>query len=180
MTGIGIDGCKGGWFAVRIAADGFSECVSKNITDLWEHWAREADICLIDIPIGLCDSKPSRECDQIARTVLRSPRAASVFNPPIRKALRATTWEQANDFNRKGSGKGLSKQSFAIGKKINEVDDFLQADTSRQLRLREVHPELLFHALNGQRATTHSKKKPAGYKEGSPSSRAITPAQLPR
>ena len=51
-------------------------------------------------------------------------------------------------------------RSFHIGSKIKQVDEAITPD--RQQWAFEVHPEVCFWALNGQRPMEHNKKTEAG------------------
>ncbi len=164
MNYIGIDGCKKGWFYFGLddfnnysfgVSPVFSEC--QNIIN-------NAEIVLVDIPIGLreIDTK-ERLCDLEARKVLGN-RRSSVFPPPSRLALKHQDFNLASDVNFKFTGKRLSKQSFAIMKKINQVDEFVRL-TVRQGKIREIHPEVCFWALNGKKPMIFNKKKPEGIRE---------------
>ena len=52
----------------------------------------------------------------------------------------------------------VSKQLFNIAPKIREVDALLRADAALAARVFEVHPELAFWRLNGERALDEPKK----------------------
>jgi predicted RNase H-like nuclease len=52
----------------------------------------------------------------------------------------------------------VSKQLFMIAPKIREVDGCLRADPAARGRVFEVHPELAFWRLNGERALDEPKK----------------------
>ena len=52
----------------------------------------------------------------------------------------------------------VSKQLFNIAPKIREVDEALRAKPEIADRVFEVHPELAFWRLNGERALTEPKK----------------------
>jgi predicted RNase H-like nuclease len=112
----------------------------------------------IDIPIGLLDA--SRACDKAARKLLGQPRGTSVFAAACRAALTAKTHAEASAINRQKTGRGLSQQAFGIGSKIKQVDDAITAET--QQWVFEVHPEVCFWALNGQRPMAHNKKTKEG------------------
>lgn len=162
---VGIDGCKAGWFAVRLFPDE-TWClqVFTGIEELWRSLS-DAEILLIDIPIGLLDRGPmGRKCDMEARRLLGQPRASSVFKPPLRPSLEYATREEASACNFELCGKELGVQTWAIAPKIREVDQFLRANREAR-RIREVHPELLFWSLNGRSAMNHKKRKRMGFEE---------------
>ena len=119
----------------------------------------------IDIPIGLKrHDREERCCDQMARACLKPHRHASVFAAPTRCALGYEDYNQANEANRSCSGRGLSRQTFNIMKKIKEVDDFLKKEPQRH-KLMEFHPEVGFWALNNRQAMRYNKKTQQGFEE---------------
>jgi predicted RNase H-like nuclease len=166
MDFAGIDGCHAGWFAVIIKADTAWEyrllADAKSVADL----AARVAFTLIDVPIGLVDSGPEeRLCDKEARRLLQPYRGSSVFPAPARAALKGNNFAEATEINKRYTGRGLSRQSWAIVRKIREIDELLQADPSLRGRIRECHPEVCFWALNNRAAMRHSKKKPDGRRE---------------
>lgn len=163
---LGIDGCRRGWFAVRLEAHtGWSMELLDDDRALGDA-VEDVDLALIDIPIGLLDGgREERGCDRAARRRLGRPRAASVFRPPARPALVAGDYPQANAANRAATGVGLSRQGFGIAPKIREVDELLCDRPALRARLRESHPEVCFQALNSGRAMDHNKKTAAGRSE---------------
>jgi predicted RNase H-like nuclease len=158
----GVDGCRAGWVAFKVELP--SLVTSVEVIDLPALLRKRPPepACLgIDIPIGLLDG--SRACDLAARKLLGQPRGRSVFSAPCRAALLATTHAEANKINRVRTDSGLSKQSYCIGPKIKQVDDAMTPD--RQHWAFEVHPEVCFWALNGDRPMVNKKKKKAGFNE---------------
>ena len=102
MSFVGVDGCKGGWFAIRLEDDKPSSVeVFCNIKELWKKW-NDASLILIDIPIGLSDAK--RQCDSDARKALGS-RHSTVFTPPCREAVQVPCYSEASDCNCKVTGR---------------------------------------------------------------------------
>src|SRR5262249_38165965 len=99
----------------------------------------------IDIPIGMSDDG-ERACDILAREKLR-PHGSRVF-----AGARRWLWQEFRDpdqANREALRRGetrVSRQLWHLGPKIMEVDAFLRAHSSRDIR--EVHPELVFLRLN--------------------------------
>jgi predicted RNase H-like nuclease len=57
-------------------------------------------------------------------------------------------------------GKGLSKQSFGLLEKIRQVDYLMTPEL--QMRVREIHPEVSFWALNGKKPVEQSKRSVPG------------------
>jgi predicted RNase H-like nuclease len=102
----------------------------------------DAQVIGVDIPIGIPDAGV-READVAARSFV-GPRASSVFTTPIRAALEAATYADARDVASAATGKSLSAQSYALGRRILELDAYARDDE----RVIEVHPEVSFRVLS--------------------------------
>ena len=159
---IGIDGCRGGWVLSEANdnLDSFAFSITEDLEPLFDGAGPDCLIA-IDIPIGLPEEE-SRECDKEARRELGRLRGSSVFPTPARDALKARTYSEAQQFNLKALGVGMSQQTFHIMAKIQDVDDIINAE--RQKYIRESHPELTFARLNGA-PMVHNKKSPSGRAE---------------
>ncbi len=82
MTAYGVDGCKAGWFFVRVQDHNISHGIAPTLSELLLQ-APEGSEMFVDIPIGLRDTDGvGRACDTAARKLLGSPRRSSVFNAP--------------------------------------------------------------------------------------------------
>lgn len=162
IEAVGVDGCRGGWIAVAHdpAAGPLTPRVHPDFAALLAAYPETAPIG-VDIPIGLSAGAP-RHCDLAARRLL-GPRRSSVFPAPDRRLLDAADYREALDRSRALTGKGISRQAFNIFAKVAEVDRAITPDL--QLRVIEVHPEVSFWALNGERPMTHAKKRPEGFAE---------------
>jgi predicted RNase H-like nuclease len=117
------------------------------------------DRAAIDIPVGMTDDG-ERACDRLAREQLR-PHSSRVFT-----GARRWLWEEFSDPDeanqdalRRGQKK-VSRQLWHLGPKIMEVDAFVRANGSSDIR--EAHPELVFLRLNAGMALP-SKKSEAGF-----------------
>jgi predicted RNase H-like nuclease len=142
MRVAGVDGTKGGWVAIvlengRFAGD-YSLPVDTDFSAL-----REAQVIAIDIPIGF----GPRVADAAARRFL-SGASSTVFSAPSRKQIEAPF----------GPGLGVSAQSHALGGRILHVTDFARSDS----RVREVHPEVSFRAMNAGQPLGYRKKSAGG------------------
>jgi predicted RNase H-like nuclease len=159
---LGVDGCPGGWCAVALDVSPTSAGVAESsvFRDFAEVLASAAQVICVDVPIGLLDGPGHRACDVEARKLLGPGRSSSVFPPPSRRALAFSGYEQASRVNFELTGRGLNKQSFNVGGKVREVDEVMKA--GMQDRVREVHPELCFWALNGRAAMRLNKKTTVG------------------
>lgn len=146
---MGIDGCRGGWLVA--ASDAALSTIRFHLVDdlgtLIARAERRGALIAIDMPIGLADDGP-RACDLEARRMLGRPRGSSVFAPPCRSALAATTYQRACARSRRAVGVALSMQCFNIMAKIRQVDALLTP--ARQTFVREAHPELVFALLSGR------------------------------
>ena len=113
------------------------------------------------MPIGLPErtGHGGRAAENMVRPLLGA-RRSSVFSVPARSAVYATDYAQAcavalatSDPPRK-----VSKQLFNISAKIREVDAALRADPALSARTFEVHPEVAFWQLHGERSLPEPKK----------------------
>ena len=155
----GVDGCRAGWIAFKFELPSFATSLEViDLPSLLTNRLSDLAFLAIDIPIGLLDG--SRACDKAGRKLLGQPRGTSVFAAPCRAALTAKTHAEASAINRQKTGRGLSLQSFHIGPKIKQVDDAMTPECQRWAF--EVHPEVCFWALNGQRPMAHNKKTSEG------------------
>lgn len=157
----GVDGCRTGWLAVMRDPNGsrlprlevfanFSEILSSTIIPA---------IIAVDMPIGLPDRTegPGRVAEQAVRPLLGA-RQSSVFSIPARAAVMCETYRQAcrqaqllSDPPRK-----VSRQAFNIFAKIREIDALMTPELNG--RIYEVHPEVGFWRLNGERPMSLPKK----------------------
>jgi predicted RNase H-like nuclease len=153
---LGVDGCPGGWCAVAIDLRSNEMLEAGVYPDFAAILALPAEVICVDIPIGLLDVPGQRACDVEARRRLGRGRASSVFPPPSRRSLSFADYRTASDVNFQITGRRLNKQSFNISPKVRQVDDAIKP--AMQDRVREVHPELCFRALNGDVAMRHNKK----------------------
>jgi len=159
----GVDGCRAGWFAVGLTADGgLTHAVYERFTDFWQCAARRAALILVDMPIGLPEHG-QRACDHAARACLKA-RRASIFITPTRAAVYADAYAAANEINRAHGGKGISKQAWNITRKIRELDALLRTTPRAAALIRESHPEIAFWALAAHEMA-HGKKSAAGHAE---------------
>lgn len=141
---IGIDGCKGGWLALRHFENGdMSFEIVATIIEI----DPLPDVIAIDIPIGLADTG-SRECDLLARKFIGA-RRSSVFPAPIRPILFETDFATAGRKSFAIHEKRVSKQLFEIMGRIREVDSILRCHQNLQKAVYEVHPEVTFRAWYG-------------------------------
>lgn len=158
----GADGCPGGWLVVFVRPEGGGAHmrVVSTVHDLIMAPEGPA-IVAIDIPIGLPQRAGAggRAAENAVRPLLGA-RQSSVFSVPSRAAIEATDYRAAcaaallsSDPPRK-----VSKQLFMIVPKVRQVDVWLRANPDDSARLFEVHPELAFWRLNGERALDEPKK----------------------
>jgi predicted RNase H-like nuclease len=148
MKTAGIDGCKAGWILITFDKNSEEYRILRSDEELKEA-LDEFDRIFIDVPIGLNEDEYTRTCDRILREKLGPEYASSVFSPPIRPALHAPTYVEANMQSYEYTEKKLSLQAWNITPKIKTIDRFLQEDESLRGKVLESHPELLFMNLNG-------------------------------
>jgi predicted RNase H-like nuclease len=176
---VGVDWDSGAWIAVGYPETGRPDAAMfDTIEELWRRHGETADRIVVDVPIGLCESREtadgcvetagelSRGCDDLARQVL-GPRSSSVFTAPCRDAARAaadgTAYSQVNQTNRDRTGKGLMRQAANIAPGIVAVERLL-LDRGNPDTLVEGHPEVCFRAF-ADSVLRHSKKTAPGMDE---------------
>jgi len=143
----GIDGCKAGWILIT-----FDENPEYRILESEQEFKdtlMEFDRVFIDMPIGLEDENYSRECDRKLRETLGGEYASSVFSPPIRPALHAPSYVEANMQSFEYTEKKLTVQAWNITPKIRLLDQILGEYEDLRESVLESHPELIFMNLNG-------------------------------
>ena len=160
---IGVDGCSSGWISsYKEDQIKWKFAIFPTIERLWNAFSN-VKLIMIDIPIGLRDKgNEPRLCDKEARKYLTRSRSSSIFPTPCRSVLTASTYQEANKLNRERTGKGLSKQTWNITGKINEVDDLLRKNADARGVFIESHPELCFTALSDGEPMHYYKKKEEG------------------
>jgi len=164
MFVVGVDGCRGGWLAVKLSRDGALEArIFTDMASLWSAY-RRASLILVDIPIGLPAAANDRLCDQAARKVL-GHRRASVFPVPCRAAVYAPDYDAATKTNETITGKRIFRATWNLIPRMRQVDEILQGDPQARKVIREAHPEVLFWSLDQKRSMTFSKKEAAGQAE---------------
>lgn len=155
---VGVDACKNGWIAVVLSGLAFERAVhAPDMTSLLKSIEGVSAIA-VDIPIGI-DGPYPRRADVSAREFVGN-RRSSVFSTPPRAVLATSDHEQATRLGSETLGTGVSRQAYALGPKILEVDEVARTDS----RIIEVHPEVCFRALAGH-ALSHSKKSWNGMKQ---------------
>ena len=172
MEVAGVDCCKGRWLLVRADAAGQLRIQDVSIISTFRELiaaTRECAAIAVDIPIGLPTNEP-RAADVEARKAI-GPRRNSVFPAPMRAVLAASTYKEACNLSQEAYGQKLTIYTFGILPKTREADEAMTPAVQR--RLREVHPEVSFWALNNYQPLAYAKPKPDGAAERL---RLLTPA----
>jgi predicted RNase H-like nuclease len=147
----GLDGWKGGWVAVILAAGRFHDAFTSSSLDEALPRLVSVEVVGIDMPIGF-PPNGTRRADRQARSFV-GPRRNSVFLVPPRHVIICTTYSSARRAANASWDRGLSAQTYALRDKILEVNELSAQDS----RLIEVHPEVSFRALN-QNELHHPKR----------------------
>lgn len=156
----GVDGCRAGWIAVLIPAKGLiapQVMVTSRFADILDHSAMPA-IVAVDMPIGLPERiGPEGRGPERAIRPLLGARQSSVFAVPSRAAVYAGDYGAACAAAQATSTppKKVSKQCFHLFPKMREMDGLITPEL--ESRVYEVHPELAFWRLNGERAMSLPK-----------------------
>jgi predicted RNase H-like nuclease len=156
----GVDGCPAGWIAAYMRPMG-AELRIAVVPRFADVLAGARGIIAVDMPVGLPERTGAggRAAERAIRPLLGA-RQSSVFSVPSRTAIYSGDYAATcvaalatSDPPRK-----VSKQLFNIAPKIREVDALLRKDKVLASRVFEVHPELAFWRLNGERALDLPKK----------------------
>ncbi len=149
---VGVDGCPGGWIAVR-----WAEQVTHHLCrSFGEVLALDARVIAVDMPIGF-QQQGGRAAERLVRARL-GDRQSSVFAVPVRAAVMSESYPEACAANQRHTDppKKISKQIFHLFPKMREIDALMTPEM--QARVYEVHPELAFHAMNGEAPLSLPKK----------------------
>ena len=160
MNIAGVDGIKGGWLAV-VQSNPVEIKLLERFEDVFAEFPG-LEMVGVDMIIGLPDNGNKRDCDEQAKQLL-GPRKSSVFPAPIRRLLDCSSYNEAKNLSKCLAGKMISKQTFYLLPKIKELD--LVVREYGQERIKEVHPEVSFRAMNSGLAMTHHKKRREGKDE---------------
>jgi predicted RNase H-like nuclease len=158
-TVVGVDGCREGWVAVALRPGGAPGAYYLPRISALEVVVPDAALVGVDMPIGLPEAG-RRRSDLAVRSLL-GVRRSSLFFTPVREALAAPTYPDANGVSLRLTGSGISRQSYALRAKIFEVEEWVG---SAPCAVREVHPETSFALLLGHPAVA-TKKSWAGMVE---------------
>lgn len=148
MRTAGIDGCMAGWLLITLDKESAEYRMIRKQEEL-ESVFEEFDRIFIDIPIGLSDSEYTRRCDRELQKRLGATNSNVVVSPPIRPALDAPTYVEANMQSYEFTGEKLPLAAWNITPKIKIIDRQLQENRDLQDKVLSSHPELLFMNLNG-------------------------------
>lgn len=155
---IGVDACSKGWVGVTSDRRGYFGASIDQLVAIADGEG-DLEVVAIDIPIGL-PLTGARQADVVARKLVGKLQS-SVFPTPVRAALLATSHAEGSTLNLQATGKGLTRQAYALGKKILEVDAWVR---SVDRVVIEVHPEVCFATLAGH-SLAHPKRSWAGAEE---------------
>lgn len=145
---LGLDACRAGWVGALLDPSGHGTprlIVAATAAQALAQ-APEATVVGIDIPIGLPDAS-RREADVQTRRFLGGAKASSVFTTPVREAIFAPSYQEANLINRARIGAGLSQQAYALRRSIQDVDALVREELT--CLVVEVHPEASFAMMTG-------------------------------
>lgn len=154
---LGVDACRSGWVGAVLDASGHGTphlIVRPTLAELVTE-AGPLAVVAIHVPMGLPDDS-RREADAQTRRFL-GPAGSSVFTTPVRDAVYAATFGEANQINRERLGSGISQQAYSLRPRIVEVDAWLRQDLP--FAVVEVHPEASFAQMAG--APLASRKRSA-------------------
>lgn len=155
----GVDGCKAGWIAVLRNPARPQDLRLEIFPTFADLLKSNPAVIAVDMPIGLPDRilAGGRGPERAARRHL-GMRQSSVFTVPSRAAVYEDDYLAACETALETSEppKKVSKQCFHLFPKIREIDALMTPEL--EARVFEVHPELAFWRLNGEKEMSLPKK----------------------
>jgi predicted RNase H-like nuclease len=143
MMVAGVDVWKSKWVAVVLNRGRYEgTLVAQNFTSMLQEFAG-VSVIGVDMPIGLTRGKEVRHADTAARSFVGASRGRSVFRVYPREVYLAGDYSAACIQSMKVTGKSISRQAYAIGDRLLEVD----AATTGRSDVFEAHPEVSFRAM---------------------------------
>jgi predicted RNase H-like nuclease len=139
----GVDGTKDGWVGVVLRDRRFERAEVMQPIETEFVQLGDVEVIAIDVPIGF----GPRAADVEARRFLKGA-ASTVFSTPTRAVLETPF----------RAGLGVSAQAHALGPRVIHMSDMAAKDR----RLREVHPEVSFQAMNGGEPLGLGKRSAGG------------------
>ena len=167
---VGVDGCRTGWVSVGFDNAGKYELKAFFTFDELVEYYHSAKLILVDMPIGLPEGKEERRCDPVVRRLLEH-KGPTVFRAPTRQAVTHLAnnpgdWEGTKCVQKRVTEKSLTNQTLAIMPKIIAVDRVMRSrEQDANPKIREIHPEFCFWALDGERPMKFRKQKAEGIEE---------------
>lgn len=145
VLGLGVT--RSGWVGAILDASGHGtpHLVEGVTLDEVVSAAGDVTVVALDVPLGLPD-EGRRAADGEARKQLAA-QASTVLTTPVREAVYAATFGEANAISRERVGSGLSQQAYDLRRRIMEVDAYVRRDLP--FRIVEVAPELGYAELAG-------------------------------
>ena len=161
---IGVDGCKRGWVFVRLENGAFASAAVYANFAAGVDASGDAAVIGVDIPIGYPPPPAlERAADSAARTMV-GPLGASVFPALHPDVLAAPDKAAAHDRWFQLTGRRVNPLSLALAPKILQV----QAVSTQDERVYEVHPEVSFRELAGHPLANSRYVNPFGRKLRTP------------
>lgn len=125
---LGLAATRSGWVGAHLETTGHGTphaLVGATLEEVVSV-AGPVTVVAVDVPVGLPDDS-RRAADGELRRLL-GPQAATVLSTPVREALYAPSYGEANRINRERQGAGVSRQAYDVRRQIMEVDAWLRKD----------------------------------------------------
>lgn len=145
MLVAGIDVWRKRWLAVVLHDGHYEDAVVEASLDKLLGQLAEMAAIGVDMPLGLTTGTVRREADALARAFV-GPRGNTVFPTYPREVYEAPNYDAAREACLKLTGGSISRQAYALGERILE----LEQTVNEQRDVREVHPEVSFRAMAKQ------------------------------
>lgn len=130
---LGLAASRSGWVGAHLESTGHGTPQILAGATLHEviSAAGPVTVVAVDVPVGLPDES-RRAVDGELRRLL-GPQAAAVLSTPVREALYAPSYGEANRINRERQGAGVSRQAYDVRRQIMDVDEWLRKDRDHQV-----------------------------------------------
>lgn len=148
MKTAGLTNCQAGWLLISMEDN---RCDYRLVGEAELQEILKSAACVFtDIPLGLRDEEPERECDLLLKKKIGRELAAGVVSPPPRLILDAPSYVEANIMYFESTGKELPLSTWHLTPRIRTLDLMLRESETIRESLFQSHPELLLMRLNGQ------------------------------
>jgi len=156
MKTAGLTGCQAGWLLISLDSDKpYKILTATTLREELGHYGR----LFTDTPIGIHQESSARECDIELKKWIGAEYAASVVSPPMRTALDAPSYVEANMIHFEITGEELPLAAWSQVPRIRLLDGLLREEMSLSQTVYQSDSELIFTRLNGRKIYQNRQTK---------------------